>query len=82
MRTILFLNHYELKIDCDQFFSSFKFLRLLDLSYRNLDSVPSSIGELKHLRHLDLFRNVKMKKLPNSITKLHNLQTMKLSFCN
>jgi hypothetical protein len=81
MRTILCFNGYKYKIDCDELFSSFKFLRMLDLSCRNLDSVPSSIGELKHLRHLDLSGNDKMKKLPDSITSLHNLQTLGLSYC-
>jgi hypothetical protein len=81
MRTILFFNGYKYKIDCDELFSSFKFLRLLDLSHRDLDSVPSSIGELKHLRHLDLSGNDKMKKLPDSITNLHNLQTLRLIYC-
>jgi hypothetical protein len=82
MRTFVCLNDNKYEVDCDELFSSFKFLRMLDLSRRNLYSVPSSIGELKHLRYLDLFGNVKMKKLPDSITKLHNLQTLRLSFCN
>jgi hypothetical protein len=82
MRTILcFNNGYKYKIDCDELFSSFKFLRMLDLSFGNLDSVPSSIGELKHLRYLDLSNNQKMKKLPDSITSLHNLQTLRLICC-
>jgi len=81
MRTILCFNGYNYKIDCDELFSSFKFLRMLDLSGRNLDSVPSSIGELKHLRHLDLSGNGIMKKLPDSITSLHNLQTLRLYRC-
>jgi hypothetical protein len=76
MRTILCFNGYKYKIDCDELFSSFKFLRKLDLSGRDLDSVPSSIGELKHLRHLDFSGNNKMKKLLDSITSLHNLQTL------
>jgi hypothetical protein len=82
MRTILFFNDYKYKIDCDELFSSFKFLRMLDLSRRYLDSVPSSIKELKHLKYLDLSDNMEMKKLPDSITSLHNLQTLRLSFCN
>jgi len=80
-RTILCLNDYKYEIDCDELFSSFKFLRMLDLSRRNLDSMPSSIGELKHLRYLDLSFNQKMKKLPDSITRLLNLQTLILSEC-
>jgi len=82
LRTILFLNHYKLKIDYDELFLSFKFLRMLDLSRRDLDFVPSSIGDLKHLRHLNLSTNVKMKKFSDSITNLHNLQTLRLSDCH
>jgi hypothetical protein len=67
--------------DCEAFFSSFKFLRVLDLSSRNLDLLPSSIGKLKHLRYLDLSLNQNLKKLPNTISRLQNLQTLKLSSC-
>jgi len=81
MRSFFCLNDIKYEIDCDEFFSSFKFLRMLDLSYRNLDYVPSSIGELKHLRYLDLSFNMNMKKLPDSITRLHNLQTLSLIKC-
>jgi Leucine-rich repeat (LRR) protein len=66
---------------CDAFFSSFKFLRLLDLNHTGISNVPYSIGKLKHLRYLDLSHNKNIKMLPNSITRLHNLQTLKLSWC-
>jgi len=81
MRTFLCLNDIKYEIDCDELFSSFKFLRMLDLSHRNLHYVPSSIGELKHLRYLNLSENRYMKKLPDSITRLHNLQTLILTSC-
>jgi Leucine-rich repeat (LRR) protein len=81
IRTLLYLSDDKYEIDCDELFSSFKFLRMLDLSNRNLDSVPSSIRELKHLRYLDLSNNQKMKKLPDSINRLHNLQTLILFSC-
>ena len=42
--------------------------------------MPCSIGELKHLRYLDLYKN-NIEMLPNSITKLLNLQTLILKNC-
>jgi hypothetical protein len=80
MRTILFFNGYKYKIDCDELFSSFKFLRMLDLSRKNLDSVPSSIGELKHLRHLDLSGNQNLDFVPSSIGELKHLRHLDLSW--
>ena len=68
------------ELDCEAIFSSFKCLRALDLHFRNLYFLPSSIDKLKHLRYLSLNRN--LKKLPNSITRLHYLQTLILHFCH
>jgi Leucine-rich repeat (LRR) protein len=82
IRSFLFLKNYKYKIDCDVICLSFKFLRMLNLWNRDLDYVPSSIGELKHLRCLDLSRNKNIKKLPDSITRLHNLQRLILSNVN
>jgi Leucine-rich repeat (LRR) protein len=82
IRTLLCLNDYKYsKIDCDAIFSSFKLLRMLDLSNRGLDYVPSSIGEMKYLRCLDLSYNKNIKKLPDSITRLLNLQELILDGC-
>jgi len=36
---------------------------------------------MKHLRWINLSKNEKMKKLPNSICKLQNLQTLLLDGC-
>jgi Leucine-rich repeat (LRR) protein len=68
-------------LDCEAIFSSSKFLRVLDLHDRNHELLPSSIGKLKHLRYLDLSWNENLKKLPNCITRLQNLQTLKLQSC-
>jgi phosphotransferase system IIB component len=67
--------------DCEAIISSSKFLRVLDLHKRNHELLPNSIGKLKHLRYLDLSDNENLKKLPNCITRLQNLQTLKLQFC-
>jgi hypothetical protein len=81
IRSFLCLDNYMYNNDCEAIFSSFKFLRMLDLSNRYLDYVPSSIGELKHLRCLDLSSNENIKKLPDSITSLQNLQELRLCLC-
>ncbi|XP_050226474.1 putative disease resistance protein RGA3 isoform X2 [Mercurialis annua] len=59
----------------------FKHLRLLNLSDSCFEVLPNSIGTLKHLRYLDLYRNRKLRKLPRTICKLQNLQTLRLEEC-
>ena len=68
-------------LTCDALISNFNYLRTLDLSKLEIHVMPHSIGELKHLRYLDLFENKNLEFLPNSITKLLNLLILKLSHC-
>ena len=69
------------KLTCDVLISNLNYLRTLDLSKLNLCAVPHLIGELKHLRYLDLPRNINIEFLPNSIAKLLNLWVLKLCGC-
>ncbi|KAL4607729.1 hypothetical protein ACB092_09G196100 [Castanea dentata] len=62
--------------------SRFKHLRLLNLGHSTLETLSSSISTLKHLRYLNLNRNKKIKKLPDSICDLQNLETLILFGCN
>jgi hypothetical protein len=62
----------------DACISRFRYMRVLDLSDSCFEVLPSSISTMKHLRWLDLSRNCRIKKLPNSICKLQNLQTLVL----
>ena len=66
---------------CDAIFSRFKFLRVLDLHGTGINTVPSSISKLNHVRYLDLSDNRMIKMLPQSLSRLQNLQTLKLSGC-
>ncbi|AES68809.2 NBS-LRR type disease resistance protein [Medicago truncatula] len=63
-------------------FSGLKFLRVLTLCGLNIEEIPNSIEEMKHLRYIDLSRNNVLKNLPPTITSLLNLQTLKLSDCS
>lgn len=58
-----------------------KRLRVLSLSeFRNIHKLPDVFENLLHLRYLDFSRNT-FSKLPGSIVKLRNLQTLILWSC-
>ncbi|KAL4607879.1 hypothetical protein ACB092_09G207300 [Castanea dentata] len=62
--------------------SRFKYLRMINLKGSSFEVLSSSIGSLKHLRFFDLSGNDMIKQIPNSICKLHNLQTLILDCKN
>ncbi|CAJ1911745.1 unnamed protein product [Sphenostylis stenocarpa] len=84
VRTILFPNGAEganseaLLNTCA---SKFKYLRVLDLSYSTCETLPRSIGKLRHLRYLSIMNNSNIKRLPDSICNLQNLLVLKLEGC-
>ncbi|KAI5336012.1 hypothetical protein L3X38_026146 [Prunus dulcis] len=58
-----------------------KCLRTLNLSFNQIEELPKEIGELIHLRHIDLSFNSILKKLPDTICGLYNLSTLRLVHC-
>ncbi|XP_057741617.1 putative disease resistance protein At3g14460 isoform X1 [Arachis stenosperma] len=62
------------------FLSELKCLRVLSFNAFPLDSLPDSIGNLIHLRYLDLL-NTRVETLPEELCCLYNLQTLKMNNC-
>ena len=60
--------------------TSFKCLRVLDLHGLRITTTPNCMDKLTYLKYPDLSKN-DIEVLPNSIIRLLNLQTLKLSGC-
>jgi hypothetical protein len=80
LRTILELGFlgYKYKPDFQFLFPTMGCLRVLTLTHQS--TLPNSIGQLIHLRFLDISHSG-IKRLPHSICKLCNLQILNLSNC-
>ncbi|KAL1369267.1 hypothetical protein AAHE18_02G183700 [Arachis hypogaea] len=67
-------------IDPCRLLEQFKRLRVLSFTSFKIDILPDSIGGLIHLRYLDL-SGTPIVTLPESMSNLYNLQTLKLRRC-
>ncbi|XP_070674094.1 putative disease resistance RPP13-like protein 1 [Malus domestica] len=65
----------------DDFLPTQKYLRVISLSrYQNINQLPNSIGNHIHLRYIDLSHTT-IKRLPDTVCTLYNLQTLLLLGC-
>ncbi|XP_058091100.1 putative disease resistance protein RGA3 [Magnolia sinica] len=82
LRTLLFIHSYRAKIEQapQDMLLKFRCLRVLDFSSINVAELSNSIGNLKHLRYLDLSWT-RIRRLPESLCSIYNLQTLKLKGC-
>ncbi|KAL4289523.1 hypothetical protein GQ457_14G004800 [Hibiscus cannabinus] len=59
----------------------FKGLRVLKFGGAGIESLPDSIGKLKHLRYFDI-SGTRIWSLPKSIAQLYLLETLRLLMCD
>ncbi|MQM10405.1 hypothetical protein Taro_043300 [Colocasia esculenta] len=82
LRTLAFNFHRSIKFQIPRdLFLRLNMLRVLDLSFGGLETLPDSVGILVHLRYLDL-RGNNFTRLPESLCHLHLLQTLRLKGCD
>ncbi|KAM3356736.1 hypothetical protein P3S68_023450 [Capsicum galapagoense] len=84
LRAFIFLNQSPINVLSNstlaRMISSFSRLRLLHLGRLKIEFLSQYLGGLKHLRYLCI-SSWSISTLPNSITKLHNLQILKMDDC-
>nr|XP_027060965.1 putative disease resistance protein RGA3 [Coffea arabica] len=56
-----------------------RYLSVLKVDCYDVTHLPNAVGDMKHLRHLDISETV-ITALPDSITKLYNLMTLKIRY--
>jgi len=77
----LLLGGNPIQFGPENFLSNFPKLRVLDLKWGQLDSLPDELGDLNNLVCLDLSYCVKLKNLPDTVGKLHMLKCLDLHEC-
>lgn len=80
LRTLSLFSAGNFKRAPCKLYSSFKYLRELDLSVCGLEVLDDSIGELLFLRYLNL-SHTHIKSLPYSIEKLNYLEILNIRGC-
>ncbi|CAL5330328.1 unnamed protein product [Camellia sinensis] len=73
--------HYVTRYLIHDLWPKLKCLRELRLCYIDVIELPDSIGDLKHLRYLDVSGSG-IRRLPDTVVTLYNLQVLFLKFCH
>ncbi|KAF7124151.1 hypothetical protein RHSIM_Rhsim12G0034700 [Rhododendron simsii] len=74
--TLLLQGNKNLKVIPETFFNNMPSLRVLDLSYTRIKSLPTSISKLDGLRELVLLDCENLKALPKEISALKELEVL------
>ncbi|XP_027909268.1 putative disease resistance protein At3g14460 [Vigna unguiculata] len=81
-RRIHSLARWGVNMSMHEFFSKFRHLRILSLSYcSKIRELPDSIANLEYLRSLDL-SHTSIRILTEKICSLSHLQILKLNYCS
>lgn len=83
LRTLLILNAGRVSINTalPDWFQQLTCLWALTLKYSSIEKLPNNIGNLMHLRLLNLSSSSNMEELPEEICNLCNLQNLDVSRC-
>ncbi|XP_074585011.1 putative disease resistance protein RGA1 [Curcuma longa] len=83
LRTLILPRRYSFLtfLKPDELFQRLKSIRVLNLEGCGLQELPESVGNLIHLRYLDISNNSDIQRLPESLCGLYNLQTLILTWC-
>ncbi|GKV28584.1 hypothetical protein SLEP1_g37608 [Rubroshorea leprosula] len=71
----------EYDVDLLKLFDKLKFLRMLKCQSNRIKKCPKQVGNLIHLRSLDLSNNEFLEELPEAVCELYNLLRLNISLC-
>ncbi|CAD5168346.1 unnamed protein product [Musa acuminata subsp. malaccensis] len=80
LRTLILFDSHQTKTVEDDVLKRLRHLRVLDLAYTSIETIPDTIGKLIHLRYLCL-AYTKIHEIPKTVGRLANLQMLMVEGC-